>query len=444
MVKTPKMRHSRAQRDPVTIDLGPDEVSRLDPAAATDTVAEPKEEAPQAGIGEESVAAGDGRFGRAPTTREAGENSNGDDVKPGPTVPPEASERRGGASLLTAGLAGGIVALLVAGGLNYAGLLPSTDRSAQDSVVAGLERDIATLKGSIADLPATQGADDAARQAVDAAVARIDTLAAAVDALKTDLAEIRKTPQEGGADPAVPALEARIGALESTVAGLGQPADQAAIDALGGRLDAIEKELGAAKDAAASSGERIATLEKSVDDISGKVEAQADQPRVALAIAASALKAAVERGGPFGAEAETFAAVAPDAAGLAELRALAAKGIASRQEIAASADAAADAMIAAARPVDQNAGVFDRLLASARSLVKVRPVGVVAGDGVPATVARMAAAVKADDFATALKEYETLPQGPKDAGAAFAAKLRARLDAEQMVDRALAGALKPA
>ena len=45
-------------------------------------------------------------------------------------------------------------------------------------------------------------------------------------------------------------------------------------------------------------------------------------------------------------------------------------------------------------------------------------------------------------FLEALAEYETLPEGPKAAGAAFAEQVRLRQKAEELVDRALAGALK--
>ena len=48
MVKTPRTRHSKAQREPVTIELGPDEVSRLateDGASVSDAR---QEDAPEA------------------------------------------------------------------------------------------------------------------------------------------------------------------------------------------------------------------------------------------------------------------------------------------------------------------------------------------------------------------------------------------------------------
>ncbi len=50
-----------------------------------------------------------------------------------------------------------------------------------------------------------------------------------------------------------------------------------------------------------------------------------------------------------------------------------------RADIAKAFPDAANAMVAAAAPADENAGFFQRLLSSAESVVKVRPVGEVAG-----------------------------------------------------------------
>ncbi len=92
--------------------------------------------------------------------------------------------------------------------------------------------------------------------------------------------------------------------------------------------------------------------------------------------------------------------------------------------------------------MDENAGFFGRLLSSAETLVKVRPVGAVEGPGVPETVARMEAAVKQGDYARALAEYDTLPEAAKAAGASYAAGLRARVDAETRVDALVSSAMK--
>jgi hypothetical protein len=86
--------------------------------------------------------------------------------------------------------------------------------------------------------------------------------------------------------------------------------------------------------------------------------------------------------------------------------------------------------------------VFQRLLSSAESLVKVRPIGAVEGKGVPETVARMEAAVRQGDYTRALAEYDTLPDAVKAAGAGFAEKLKARLDVESRIDALISGAMK--
>ncbi|RUX34505.1 phage tail protein, partial [Mesorhizobium sp. M7A.F.Ca.AU.002.02.1.1] len=113
-----------------------------------------------------------------------------------------------------------------------------------------------------------------------------------------------------------------------------------------------------------------------------------------------------------------------------------------RAEIASQADAAANAMVTAATPVDENAGFVQSLLSSAQSLVKVRPIGAVEGAGAPETVARMEAAVNQGDYAKALSEYETLPEAAKAAGADFAGKLKARIEVETQVDALISGAMK--
>ncbi|TIS35790.1 MAG: phage tail protein, partial [Mesorhizobium sp.] len=113
-----------------------------------------------------------------------------------------------------------------------------------------------------------------------------------------------------------------------------------------------------------------------------------------------------------------------------------------RATIASEADAAANAMVEAATPVDQNAGFFQSLVSSAKSLVQVRPVGAVEGKGVPETVARIEVAVSQGDYAKALAEYDTLPDASKAAGADFAGKLKARLEVEKQIEALIAGATK--
>lgn len=498
MVKPPKIRHSKTTRDPVTIELEPGAVSRVEEMAkpgdstpdATNADAGPKaaENVEQATTAESlpadeatknrpAAAEQDwvpfdqpeaGSRGEAPAgvkepsgedTTEFGRPKAQERTATSSSIPPAEPRPQGrsGFSGLAAGLVGGIIALLGASGLQFAGLLPSPGLGGGDAAaVSSLQAEVAALRQQVEELPAAgDGADvRGLRQTVDESTSRIDGLNTALDQVKSDVAALKSAVESGGAgeNAGLQALQDKIAEIEKFAATAAQPgtdATPAEITALGEKLAAIETAVNAATSAQSANDGRIGTveqglgtLEQSVAALTGKVDAQASQPKVALAIAVSALKAAIEAGGPFTSQVETFAAVAPNAPELPELRSLAEKGIPSRDEIAAEAPAAATAMIDAGRTVDQNAGYFERLLASAESLVKVRPVGPVEGAGVPETVARLEAALGSGDFAKAIAEYDTLPEAPKAAGHAFMEKVRARLAAEQLVEKATAGALK--
>jgi hypothetical protein len=197
-----------------------------------------------------------------------------------------------------------------------------------------------------------------------------------------------------------------------------------------------------ASDTAAAADGKLAAVEKSIADLDARVDAQAQQPKIALAISTAALKSAIDRGAPFAAELETFAAIAPDAPGLAELRAHAEAGIPTRDDLLNEFEPAAAAMIAAETPVNPNAGYFDRLLQSAESLVTVRPVGEVAGTGAGAVVARMQVALQAGDLDKAYAEFESLPEPVRAAAGDFGKKLQTRRDVEKLADQAIASAAK--
>jgi hypothetical protein len=292
------------------------------------------------------------------------------------------------------------------------------------------------LQAQVSDLAAARDDDGSAQ--------RIESLSADLGQLRNELASLKSAAEagaaSGGDNEALTELSRKVGEIESSVAALGEAARPEAVDLtpINDRLAALEQQVHAAGDSAEQQASRLDALDRSLATVSGKVEEQADQPRIALAIAASALKSALERGAPFKAELETFAAISPEAPQLDALRAYAEKGVATRSEIAAQVAAAADAMVTADKPVDENAGFVQRLMSSAESLVKVRPIGAVEGAGVPETVARLEAAVNRNDFAAALSEYETLPEAVKAAGTDFATALRSRMEAETQVDALVA------
>ncbi|WP_274627431.1 COG4223 family protein [Arvimicrobium flavum] len=506
MVKTPSTRHSKARKDPVTIDLEatrvPSESADTAAADAAQATAAASERPSQADFAPETAEAetpaagasagksafatsaafatspgsGDGKptadaSAEAAKSREpekkpaasskpdepttSGKTSAGAQSstsaasdfgrnasaaassRPGGTVPPAAeAPRRSAFSTIAAGIVGGVIALGGAGVLQYGGFLPSPGNRAGDAAaVDGLRAELTALRSEMA---SQQPGPDAS--GVQQAIA---DLQGKVDALAGDLGALRNAG-DAGENPALAALDGKVAELQAQISqlaqgGAGAPVDLGPIDQKIAELQAGAK---AVTDAVRAGDAKLTQIEQTLAALTGKVEAQADQPRIALSIATSSLKSAVDRGQPFAAELETLAAISPNLPQLTALRAHAEKGVASREALASELDAAAGAMIAAGKPVDPNAGVLDRLWESASSLVTVRPIGAVAGEGVPETVARMEADVKAGDLAKALAEYDTLPDAAKTAGSEFAARTKARLDVETLVDQAIADAMK--
>jgi hypothetical protein len=454
MVKTPKTRHSKSHREPVTIELQPGEVSRVvdEPAAEAAAGSTPQPEAgAQDTAAQEAMRAESADFepweeNEAASAAAAEQMENPDagfeaDSKPatagaagGQGHSATASPvQRGGMNAIVAGLAGAIIALAGAGALQYAGLVGAPGSGA---ALDGVNGQIAALKTQIAAISNSENGGDAA--------ARVKMLSDALDQVKADVAALKASVAQAGEPQAVGELRDKMAALETALARLDKAGDPASVDLgpLNEKLAALDALVKSSSDAASEQQGRLGALEQSLSQLSAKVEAQASQPKIALSIAASALKAALDRGAPFAAELETFAAIAPDAPQLAALRPYAEKGVATRADIASGTDAAATAMVAAGKPVDQNAGFLQNLMASAESLVKVRPIGAVEGAGVPETVARLEAAVNQGDYAKALAEYDTLPETAKAAGADLAEKLRARLQVEAEIDALIAGAMK--
>jgi len=522
MVKPPKIRHSKPRREPMTIELGPDDVARIDEqpakaAAEADMAAqaapvdnEPSVEQPAAegaqaehaaqdenaafigsewppepatasdgerpastAVEDEPAASDDAEadrvkhaFGRDPDAPPPGRPAS-DDGEPPMAVIPE-RPRRGGISAIAAGIIGGVVTLVGAGVLQWVGVLPSPGGATiaapgDEQGMEALKGEIAALRQDLDGVKAGGGDASAISQSVSDLSSGVKSLTDRLDQVNADVAKLQDAVAKGGAGDgaAVEALNQKIAALEASVAALGNAGPGVTteqLDAINQKLGAVEQaaaaateaakagdgRLGAIEQNAAGFAEKLAALEQNVASLADQLSKQEAQPKVALAIAAAALKSAVERGGPFTAEVDTFAAIAPEASELPRLREIAAQGVASRAELAEEMNDAANAMIAASDTLPEDAGFLDRLSASMESLVEVRPIGEVEGETVPAKVARMEVAVKSGELDKALAEFDALPDASKAAGKAFADKLRLRVETEELVAKALAGAMKQA
>ena len=432
----------------MTIDLEPENaVDEVEPAGQVRDESKPvaETEVTVSIDNESSAASGDDAVNEQSANRDDDRAPAGD--RPQPTG-------RGSSAMTTifAGVVGGILALGGYMALDRTGLTggegPTVDQAEigprlvelKSQIEAGAEQarraESKNFRGEIA----------AARTDLET---NISANATDIAGLKEELGRIKTALESGDDAAAVTVLGDRLNALEQKVAATGHgPADgngQARrLNELASRVDGIGQSLTAVRDGSEASKSSIERLGGQIAALADRVDQQEANPEVARAIAAAALKSAIDRGLPFITELETYASVDPGNPDVDALRDLAASGVPSRSAIAAETGSAVDAMIAAMSLMDEDAGILERLLASAQSLIRVRPIGMVEGGAPAAILARMEVAINNDDYAAALEEYRSLPDLAKPAGKAFADKVEARARADELVDKALAAALRRA
>ncbi|WP_198364237.1 COG4223 family protein [Rhizobium leguminosarum] len=409
MVSGNPPRHSKSADEPVTIDLDAQEF-----AAAADTEKPVDNETADA----DSTAAAD--VGLPPETETASHAEyeekpvmDAPEEEPAApessfTPPPEqpAPKSAGTSGLIAAGIFGGLVALLGAGAIQYAGYLPGSSAPQTTSPeTADLAGEIDGLKQAVANLAANPASADNGE--LEKRVAALETAA--------------KAPAV-----AAPADSVNVEALNQKIA------------ELTGQVDQLRSTLAQSSEQQTTNGADIA---KRLEEAEKKLNEPREDVAVAQAIAAAALKAAIDRGGPFLAELDTFAGVAPDDPAVADLRAFAETGIPSRAELVGEVPDVATAIVEAVNQPDPNQSWSDRLMSSAKSLVSVRPVGNIEGESVEAIAARMEDKVKSGDLPGASAEWNNLPALGKQASTAFKQSLEARIRVEELVGGALSKAV---
>lgn len=383
-------RHSRTRPEPVTIDLGAEEVKEM-PAADSDGAEDNVTAEPAAETTAESVKS----YSGIP-------NSSTTSTADSPAAAAESPRGQGSLGLIAASLLGGVIALGGAAGLQYWGVLPSLGTN-------------------------------------EKAEASLNLMSTEIQQLKTRLAEQAAAKPEIDLSP----VETRLAAMEERVAkvpeanGLSADADA--------RLSALAEQVKAAESAGTTlrseSETARAALEMRIEAIEKKLDQPRDDVEVAVAIASAGLKAAIDRGGSFTAELATLEGIKPDDPAVKELKSFASAGVPSRSKLVADFPAVADAILAATRADDPNQSFTDRLMSSAFSAIQVRPVGEVAGEGPDAIVARMETRLTNGDLAAAAAEWEKLPEPAKKASESYKTSLDARIRVEELVGSSLSKAV---
>ncbi|MFB9953166.1 COG4223 family protein [Rhizobium puerariae] len=409
MVSEKPPRRSKVEKEPVTIDLRVEESDVVaEPVRSNDidepvTPAEAAAEVPTdaeepAGAGIAGEAAAEPAATDAPPfddEAEAGKQPEPANVAPEPEPAAAPRERTGPATstLVASGIFGGIVALALAGSMQYAGYLPGASRA----------------------------------PAVDTTA-----LSSEITALRQEVAALKGRPAPPAQDTA---LASRVAALEASA---GEP------NGAGERtLAALKDDVALLRSAVESTAGNAVQLEGRVDAAEARLNERGPEQQVARAVAAASLKAAIDRGGPFQTELQTFASVANDDPAVADLQKFAASGVPSRAELQREFPRIADAILEAAVPQDPNQGLVDRLLSSAMAVVKVRRVGDVEGETPEAIVARLEEGLRNGDLQASAREWDTLPETAKAVSRDFRQKLDARIQVENLVGgtltRAVAG-----
>lgn len=364
--------------------------------------------------------------------------------RPAPAAP---SKRGGGLGMVASGLIGAIIALGGGYGLQTAGLLPAPGASPGSgdqlqslaSRVDGLADTVDQLSGDLSALPS--GDDSGLNTELQARLAGLEAAIAGGAAASGDGGTVDLGP-----------LTTRLDALETSIAAMGESAGDASVDpelaaavaelkagqsGVNATVSELQSQSVALSDSIAGLEQRQATLAARLDEPSRQID-------LARAIAAAGLKTAIDRGGPFMSELEAFASVAPDDPAVPEFRDLAASGVPSRSDLMAAFPDAANRAIAAANPIDPDAGLMDRLMSSALSVVKVRPVGEVEGETTDAIVARTEARLLDGNLDAALSEWNTLPEASQAAASDFGSSLAARARTEKLIASSLTGGALPA
>ena len=381
--KTP--RHSKSKDEPVTIELT---ASEVDENEATSDASEPAAAmTPETAEREAETTSAD-----EPDAEAGGKVEEDKKEDPSPAIATSPAPTRGGGSTtgaIAAGIFGGLVALAGAGTAQYAGYIPNFG---PQETITDYGPDIVTLKSQ-------------------------------VEALENkEVPTVDLSP-----------VQARLDKLEQQMSEL-PLADLTDVKAMQGALTE-------ATDKVAKADAEIASLANRLKQAEQKIGEPRDDVEVARAIASAGLKAAIDRGGPFTAELNTLATVVPDDPAVVELKLYAETGIPSRANLIRDFPDVADTMIAATHQPDESQSISERLMNSALSVIKVRPVGNVSGDSTEAIVARIEEKLQNGDLKGSAGEWDKLPDAARAAGEAFKKSLDARIRVEELVGSTLTNAV---
>lgn len=334
-----------------------------------------------------------------------------------------------------AGVVGGVAAFLLVIILQAIGLLPAPGRSTANQA---LEQSTATSD---------------ALAAVDRRVTAMEAMTEGLSGMRGDIRglDTRLGAVEGGQKTLatrgdLAGVADKLTALTARVEDAPAPATAAELDTLRDRVDRLEAAIATGGGTSTEAVGALTDLRAELTALGKRVEAAenkaASTPAIASGDAAAAmrgmalesLRRSSESTGAFQVAVDGIAALGAPGDKVSELRAYAGGGTPGVAELAAEFPSVADAIVASTATGDPDTPWWQRIVGSFGSLVSVRPSGPVAGNGPPAVVSRMTAAVQKGDLATALAERRSLPPGGLEASQAWAEAAARRVALDKAVD----------
>jgi hypothetical protein len=259
-------------------------------------------------------------------------------------------------------------------------------------------------------------------------------------AIERQLNDLAARPAPPSIDPkAIEAITARVGRLEASQSAPRVPVTDPVVL---GRLGATENAARSAADNVAALSRRVGDLDTALRDTARRLDALsaglAELQRTAraaaigsdhavrLALTASAMRGAVERGDPFATELAVAKRLASDPGVLAPLEPFATAGVPTEAALARELSAILVPLLRSAGAPPRDGGFLERLQANAEKLVRIRPVDETRGDDRGAILARAEARAAQGNVAAALAELAKLAPSARAPAEPWIAKAQAR------------------
>ncbi len=297
-------------------------------------------------------------------------------------------------------------------------------------------------------------------------VAAVVDLSPRLAAIEQQLNELAARPAPPSLDPkpinaAIDDIAARLSRIESAQATPRAPVTDPVVL---GRLNAAENATKSLSDNAAAMTRRAEAGDAALREINARIDkltallndvqttarsAAAGSDRASrLAVAASALRNAVEHGDPFTAELAIVKPLAPDANAIALLEPFAAAGVPGNAALGQELAAILRPLLRESSEPARDGGFLERLTANAEKLVRIRPVGEEAsGDDRTAILIRAEQRAAQGNVSGAVTELNKLPPDVRAPMQNWIAKTEARnraLDAGRRLAADAVAALKTA